>query len=153
MIPKHSQNPDTAKEFLLHLVGNYTRRRHESELYNFPAWPSTVPELSEAAGWTTTPSAPSRRQARVLKTANDWTTNLGHPGPANAAMGEIFDLLRPAEHDGPRRHRSADRRGIGGGGRAGDHGHLREVQGRGADGRRVASAASTVSRIEVARRA
>ena len=28
----------------------------------------------------------------VLKTANDWTTNLGHPGPANAAMGEIFAL-------------------------------------------------------------
>ena len=28
----------------------------------------------------------------VLQTANDWTTNLGHPGPANAAMGEIFAL-------------------------------------------------------------
>ena len=28
----------------------------------------------------------------LLKTANDWTTNLGHPGPANAAMGEIFAL-------------------------------------------------------------
>ena len=28
----------------------------------------------------------------MLETANDWTTNLGHPGPANAAMGEIFAL-------------------------------------------------------------
>ena len=28
----------------------------------------------------------------ILKTANDWTTNLGHPGPANAALGEIFAL-------------------------------------------------------------
>jgi hypothetical protein len=28
----------------------------------------------------------------VLKTANDWTVNLGYPGPANAAIGEIFSL-------------------------------------------------------------
>jgi hypothetical protein len=28
----------------------------------------------------------------VLKDANDWTTNLGWPGPANAAIGEIFNL-------------------------------------------------------------
>ncbi|HKG25692.1 MAG TPA: hypothetical protein VKB09_08585, partial [Thermomicrobiales bacterium] len=24
--------------------------------------------------------------------ATTWTTNLGHPGPANAALGEIFGL-------------------------------------------------------------
>ena len=26
----------------------------------------------------------------MLKTATDWTTNVGHPGPANAAIGEVF---------------------------------------------------------------
>ncbi len=91
MIPTHSQNADTAKEFLMHLVGNYTQASFESELYNFPAWPSTVPELSE---WLTDDpfeSEPVDKLA-ILETANDWTTNLGHPGPANAAMGEIFNL-------------------------------------------------------------
>src|SRR5215208_3016364 len=43
MIPKHAQYPDTAKEFLFHLVDNYTAACEQSELYNFPAWPSTVP--------------------------------------------------------------------------------------------------------------
>jgi multiple sugar transport system substrate-binding protein len=28
----------------------------------------------------------------VLKTAEEWTVNLGWPGPANAAIGEIFGL-------------------------------------------------------------
>ena len=49
MIPNHSQNPDTAKEFLFHLVGNYAAACEQSELYNFPAWPSTVPDLGELA--------------------------------------------------------------------------------------------------------
>jgi ABC-type glycerol-3-phosphate transport system substrate-binding protein len=90
MIPTFSQNADTAKEFLLHLVGNYAAACEQSELYNFPAWTSTVPELE---GWLDSDpygSEPADKLA-VLKTANDWTTNLGHPGPANAAMGELFN--------------------------------------------------------------
>ncbi len=91
MIPNYAQNPDTAKEFLMHLVGNYTLACEQSELYNFPAWPATVPDLE---GWLDSDpygSEPADKLS-LLKTANDWTTNLGHPGPANAAMGEIFNL-------------------------------------------------------------
>ena len=91
MIPNYAQNPDTAKEFLMHLVGNYTAACEQSELYNFPAWPSTVPDLSawlEADPYGSEPAD----KLMTLATANDWTTNLGHPGPANAAMGEIFAL-------------------------------------------------------------
>jgi multiple sugar transport system substrate-binding protein len=91
MIPTFSQNQDTAKEFLMHLVGNYALAAEQSELYNFPAWPSTVPDLE---GWLDADpygSEPADKLS-LLKTANDWTTNLGHPGPANAAMGEIFAL-------------------------------------------------------------
>lgn len=91
MIPQHSQNPDTAKEFLMHLVGNYAQASYESELYNFPAWTSTVPELSEWLADDPFESEPPDK-LNVLSTANDWTTNLGHPGPANAALGEIFNL-------------------------------------------------------------
>jgi len=94
MIPNYAQYPDTAQEFLLHLVGNYTAACEQSELYNFPAWTSTVPELEGDDGWLANDpfgSEPADKLV-VLQTANDWTTNLGHPGPANAAMGEIFAL-------------------------------------------------------------
>jgi multiple sugar transport system substrate-binding protein len=91
MIPNYAQNPDTAKEFLMHLVGNYTAACEQSELYNFPAWPSTVPDLESWLDNDPYGSEPADKLT-LLKTANDWTTNLGHPGPANAAMGEIFAL-------------------------------------------------------------
>jgi ABC-type glycerol-3-phosphate transport system substrate-binding protein len=91
MIPNFSKNQDTAKEFLMHLVENYNMACNQSELYNFPAWPSTVPDLE---GWLANDPYGSQPADKLslLKTANDWTTNLGHPGPANAAMGEIFAL-------------------------------------------------------------
>src|SRR5215213_6150417 len=91
MIPNHAQYPDTAKEFLFHLVGNYAAACEQSELYNFPAWPSTVPDLETWLDNDPYGSQPADKLA-LLKTANDWTTNLGHPGPANAAIGEIFAL-------------------------------------------------------------
>ena len=92
MIPKYSQNQDTAKEFLLHLVNNYAAAFEQSEFYNFPAWGSTVPDLATEGGPLDNDpygSEPPDKLA-VLKTANDWTVNLGWPGPANAAIGQIF---------------------------------------------------------------
>ena len=93
-IPKHSQYSDTAKEFLLYLTANYDQATRESKLYNFPAWPSQTPELVAEGGWLDADpfeSVPPDK-LNVLKTANDWTVNLGWPGPANAAIGEIFAL-------------------------------------------------------------
>jgi multiple sugar transport system substrate-binding protein len=91
MIPNFSPNTDTAKEFLMHLVDNYAACCEQSEFYNFPAWTSTVPDLEDWLQKDPYGSDPADK-LNILKTANDWTTNLGHPGPANAAMGEIFAL-------------------------------------------------------------
>ena len=91
MIPNYAKNPDTAKEFLLHLVNNYAQAADQSELYNFPAFPATVPDLETWLDTDPYGSDPADKLS-ILKTASDWTTNLGHPGPANAAMGEIFAL-------------------------------------------------------------
>src|SRR5262249_8137074 len=91
MIPNFSQNADTAKEFLMHLVDNSNAACEQSELYNFPSWPSTVPQLPDWLQNDPYKSEPADKLA-VLANANDWTTNLGHPGPANAAVGEIFAL-------------------------------------------------------------
>ena len=92
MIPNHSQYSDTAKEFLFHLVANYDQVVMESELYNFPAYPSTAPELLTDGGPLDVDPYESDPidKLTVLKTANDWTVNLGWPGPANPAIGETF---------------------------------------------------------------
>jgi multiple sugar transport system substrate-binding protein len=91
MLPNHSQNVDDAKAFMLHLVNNYSQATFNSELYNFPAWDSTVPNLSADAGWLDQDPFRSRPidKLAVLKTARDWTVNIGYPGPANPAEGEV----------------------------------------------------------------
>ncbi len=92
MIPKSSKFPDTAKEFLLFLIDHYDQAVNQSQLYHFPAWKSTAPKLFEEGGWLDADpygSVPNDK-LKVLKDAESWTTNLGHPGPANAIMGEVF---------------------------------------------------------------
>ena len=92
IIPTHSKNPDAAKEFILNLLDNYADATHESELYTFPAFLDTVPELLTDGGpldndpFGSTPVD----KLSVLKSAPDWSTVVGHPGPANAAIGEVF---------------------------------------------------------------
>jgi maltose-binding protein MalE len=95
MIPTYSQNQDTAREFLLHLVANYEAACENSKLYNFPAYPQTVPNLFTDDGWLANDPAGSQPPDKLkpLQTANDWTVNLGWPGPANAMIGEVFNTF------------------------------------------------------------
>ena len=92
VIPKYAKNPDAAKEFLLHLVANYAQNTNNSELYDFPAFPSTVPQLNAWLDNDPYGSQPANKLA-LLKDAESWSTNVGHPGPANAAVGEVFDTF------------------------------------------------------------
>jgi multiple sugar transport system substrate-binding protein len=81
-----------AKEFILHLVANYDQATFNSELYNFPAFPSTVPHLFEEGGWLDVDPFGSRppNKLQVLRTAEDWVTHLGYPGTANPAEAEVY---------------------------------------------------------------
>lgn len=92
MIPSHSQVSDTAKEFLLHLVNNYAEATNQSEFYTFPAWSATVPDLFAVNGPLTNDPYGSEPADKLepLSGAESWTVNLGWPGPANAAIGEVF---------------------------------------------------------------
>lgn len=92
MIPTYSKNQDTAREFILHLVNNYKAKTQASKLYDFPGFPSLAPELFDAGGWLESDPYGSNPvdKLSVLKGANDWSTNIGHPGPANAVMGSVF---------------------------------------------------------------
>jgi len=78
-----------AEEFLLHLTANYNQATFNSELYNFPAFESTVPQLE---GWLANDPFGSRPADKltVLLTAKDWVTYLGWPGPSSPAVAEIY---------------------------------------------------------------
>ena len=89
VVPNHAQNPDAAKEFILHLMENYSDATDNTELYTFSAFPDAVPELN---GWLDKDPYGSQPDTKLalLKDAVSWSTNVGHPGPASAAVGEVF---------------------------------------------------------------
>jgi multiple sugar transport system substrate-binding protein len=89
VVPKYASNPDAAQEFLLHYTENFARATWESELYDFPAFSKLVPKLGDWLDDDPFGSKPSDKLS-VLKDALDWTTNVGHRGYANAAIGEVF---------------------------------------------------------------
>jgi ABC-type glycerol-3-phosphate transport system substrate-binding protein len=82
-------NVAAAKEFLLHYTENLAPVAWHSKLYDFPAFPERVPDLE---GWLDNDPFGSQpaNKLTVLKNSLDWSTNIGHPGPANPAIGQIF---------------------------------------------------------------
>ena len=110
VIPKFAEkNADLSKKFLLDRVANYDRAMWESKLYNSPAFFSAsvpvgergYPAVAQAkqlrdlhnAWFSKDPFAlPGERTDKLmpLKDAESWSTNVGFPGTANPAEGEIF---------------------------------------------------------------
>lgn len=113
VVPKFAQaNAQTAKAFIKHLVANYDMVIYQSKLYNSPSYFSipippgdrgyepasgakTLQDLTDA--WFDndpfTLAGETGGKLRVLKGAADWTTNIGHPGYANPAIGEVFNTF------------------------------------------------------------
>ncbi|MEK6744754.1 MAG: extracellular solute-binding protein [Nitrospirota bacterium] len=110
VVPKSAEkNADLAKQFLLDRTANYDRAMWESKLYNSPAFFGTAlpggdrgyPAVANAktlrdlhnAWFSNDPYAlPGERTDKLmpLKDAEKWSTNVGYPGTANPAEGEIF---------------------------------------------------------------
>jgi multiple sugar transport system substrate-binding protein len=88
IVPKFSKSADNAQEFLLHYTANFPSATYYSELYDFPGYDNLVPQLD---GWLSNDPFGSRPADKltVLKDSISWTTNLGHPGSANTAVGEV----------------------------------------------------------------
>jgi ABC-type glycerol-3-phosphate transport system substrate-binding protein len=95
IIPKFSKNADAAKEFLLYLVDHASDFVYQSKLYEFPVNPKTNAQdkLYGSNGWLDSDPYKSEplTKLQVLKDATDWSVNVGYPGPASPAIGEIFD--------------------------------------------------------------
>jgi multiple sugar transport system substrate-binding protein len=91
IIPNHAGNPDAAKEFLLHYTANYAHATYNSKLYDFPAFVERVPNLDAWVAEDPFGSQPPDKLAfMTIDNAVEWSTNIGHPGPTNPAIGEVF---------------------------------------------------------------
>ena len=91
VIPSYVEGDElaAAKQFILDHTENYSDATYHSELYNFPCYPSTVPELDgwlEEDPWGSQPP----NKFEVLKTVNDWSVHLGFPGVTNPAVSQVF---------------------------------------------------------------
>jgi multiple sugar transport system substrate-binding protein len=88
VIWKFAKNPEAAKQFLVDLALASRDLVVRSEFYNLPSFPASVPDLAAVlAGDTAKPAG----KYSFLTDAHTWTTNLGHPGAANAAAQEVFE--------------------------------------------------------------
>ncbi|GIV77677.1 MAG: ABC transporter substrate-binding protein [Litorilinea sp.] len=86
-----SENVEGAKKFLLDLTADYRTAFIKSEFYNFPSFPETVPDLADLVAED--PNADPPDKYAILATAQDWATNVGYPGVASPAIGEVFDTF------------------------------------------------------------
>ena len=92
VIPKYAQGADAAKEFLLHYTANFASATYQSKLYDFSAWEKLNPQLD---GWLKKDPFGAKPATKLafLTDARSWTTNIGYPGPANTAEGEVFNTF------------------------------------------------------------
>ena len=88
VIWKFAENIEGAEQFLVDYIGNFRRAFLACEFYNFPCFPDTVPDLKKLIAKD--PKADPPDKYKVLEDVLDWTTNVGYPGYANAAIDEIF---------------------------------------------------------------
>jgi multiple sugar transport system substrate-binding protein len=102
---KFSKNQDVAKDFLVGLIDASRESMLGSKLYNFPSYYGAAAEANtpmnkraeSGAAWIAAQcnkdpfgSTPPDKLALLAKSL-PWSTNLGYPGFANPAEGEIFD--------------------------------------------------------------
>jgi len=91
VIPKHIEGRELelAKKFLLDHTAAYADSVYNSELYNFPCHPDTVPGIGDWLAEDPFESVPANK-LEILAGAADWGVHLGYPGVANPAISQIF---------------------------------------------------------------
>jgi multiple sugar transport system substrate-binding protein len=91
VIWKFSENKEGAKQFLLDLVDHYRTAFLESEFYNFPSFPNTVPDLRELIA-KDAKGEPADKYS-ILGDFVQYATNVGYPGYSTAAIDEVFSTF------------------------------------------------------------
>ena len=91
VIWEFAENKESAKQFLVDLVGNFSTAFNASEFYNFPCFPTTVPDIKKRLA--NDPKAVPNNKYAVLGDVLTWATNVGYPGFATAAIDEAFNTF------------------------------------------------------------
>jgi hypothetical protein len=89
-VPTFSANKDKAKAFIKHIAMQHSEATYTTKLYNHPAFPQAVPLLNDWYMTDPISSSPNDK-LKVFQTVNQWSVSFGHPGPANAAIGEMVN--------------------------------------------------------------
>jgi multiple sugar transport system substrate-binding protein len=91
VIWKFAENQAGAKQFLLDLMDNYRTAFLESEFYNFPSFPRTVPDLQELIAKDAKGDPPDKY--KILGNFIENATNVGYPGYSTAAIDEVYSTF------------------------------------------------------------
>jgi multiple sugar transport system substrate-binding protein len=86
-----AENKDGAKQFLADYMDAFGEAFKASGFYNFPCFPKTVPDLAQQIA--NDPAAKPADKYKILASAPEWTTNVGYPGYATAAIDEAFNTF------------------------------------------------------------
>jgi multiple sugar transport system substrate-binding protein len=84
-----AENIEGAMRFLADYVASSRQGFLASGFQNMPSFPDAVPDLTAVVANDAGASPPDKYSA--LADASTWTTNVGHPGYTNPAIGEIYD--------------------------------------------------------------
>jgi multiple sugar transport system substrate-binding protein len=86
-----------AKQFLVDFINNWAPAFKAAELYEFPGFVNSVPPDQFRQSLLSDPVAARQEnnpgKYKELLTSPAWSTNVGHPGYAHAAEGEVFDTF------------------------------------------------------------
>jgi multiple sugar transport system substrate-binding protein len=83
-----AENKAGAQKFLIDYVDAFAEAFKASKFYNFPCFPSTVPDLAQQLAKDSAGDPPDKY--KVLTDVLDWATNVGYPGYASAGIDEAF---------------------------------------------------------------
>ena len=86
-----AENKEGAKKFLVDLIDNFSTAFNASEFYNFPCFPTTVPDIKNRLA--NDPKAVPHDKYAVLGDVLSWATNVGYPGYATASIDEVFNTF------------------------------------------------------------
>jgi multiple sugar transport system substrate-binding protein len=90
---KFAQNQEAAKKYLVDQQLAYRSHFIQSKFYNFPAWTDAVKGGFKAMNKLAAADKhkPLGKYTVLTTIAQRYTTNVGYPGFANAAIGDIFN--------------------------------------------------------------
>jgi multiple sugar transport system substrate-binding protein len=92
VIPAYAKGADAAQELLLHYTANFAAATYASKLYDLSAWPPLTPKVDGWLGADPFGAKPADKLS-VLRDAVSWTRNMGYPGPASPAIGEVLSTF------------------------------------------------------------